>query len=70
AYQSLGVGQTQVLNIDVTGTDSQGASDVQTLSITVTGTNDAPTVSAALTDQATDQGSAFSFGVPAGTFAD
>ncbi|MCE9680622.1 putative Ig domain-containing protein, partial [Shewanella sp. AS1] len=67
---SLGVGQTQVLNIDVTGSDSQGASDVQTLTITVTGTNDAPTVSAALTDQATDQGSAFSFGVPAGTFAD
>ncbi|MCE9680662.1 VCBS domain-containing protein, partial [Shewanella sp. AS1] len=31
AYQSLGVGQTQVLNIDVTGSDSQGASDVQTL---------------------------------------
>ncbi|MYM64759.1 VCBS domain-containing protein, partial [Pseudomaricurvus sp. HS19] len=69
-YQSLPDGQQQVINVDVTGTDQQGASSVQTLTITVTGTNDVPTVTTALTDQATDQGSAFSFGVPAGTFAD
>ncbi|MCE9680619.1 putative Ig domain-containing protein, partial [Shewanella sp. AS1] len=67
---SLAEGQQQVISVDVTGTDSQGASDVQTLTITVTGTNDAPTVAVALTDQSVDQDAAFSFGVPAGTFAD
>ncbi|MCE9680626.1 VCBS domain-containing protein, partial [Shewanella sp. AS1] len=30
AYQSLAEGQQQVISVDVTGTDSQGASDVQT----------------------------------------
>ena len=42
AYQSLGVGQTQVITVPFRATDDQGASSVANLVITVTGTNDGP----------------------------
>ncbi len=70
AYQSLADGQVQTLTVPVTVTDNAGATDTQNLVINVTGTNDTPTVSATLTDQRVDQGNAFSFGIPTGTFAD
>lgn len=47
AYQALGAGQSQVLNIPYTVTDQFGASSAATLTITVTGTNDAPQAHAA-----------------------
>ena len=57
------------VNVTVTASDgSLSVSDV--FAITVTNTNDAPTVAVAILDQAATQGSAFSFTLPAGTFAD
>jgi VCBS repeat-containing protein len=47
AYQALGAGQSQVLNIPYTATDQFGASSAATLTITVTGTNDGPQAQAA-----------------------
>jgi VCBS repeat-containing protein len=47
AYQSLGVGQSQVLTVPYTVTDEAGASSGASLVITVTGTNDAPVAAAA-----------------------
>ncbi|MFC3613555.1 VCBS domain-containing protein, partial [Lutimaribacter marinistellae] len=49
-----------------TGTATQSKS----VTITITGTNDAPVVDAALADQSSDEDTAFSFTVPAGTFSD
>jgi VCBS repeat-containing protein len=42
AYQSLGVGQQQVITVPFTVTDDQGATSTKNLVITITGTNDAP----------------------------
>ena len=47
AYQSLGVGQSQVIAVPYTVTDDQGATSTANLVITVTGTNDAPVAQAA-----------------------
>ena len=47
AYQSLGVGQQQVITVPFTVTDDQGATSIKNLLITVTGTNDAPVAVAA-----------------------
>ena len=44
-YNQLGVGQTRVIHVPVTVTDTQGATATQTLQITITGTNDGPTMS-------------------------
>ncbi|MGD9835239.1 MAG: VCBS domain-containing protein, partial [Piscinibacter sp.] len=46
AYQSLGVGQQQIITVPYTVTDSAGASATANLVITVTGTNDAPVANA------------------------
>lgn len=45
-FQDLGVGETRDVTIEVTATDSHGATAVNDIVVTVTGTNDAPTVSA------------------------
>jgi VCBS repeat-containing protein len=42
AYQSLGVGQQQVITVPFTVTDDQGATSTKNLVITITGTNDSP----------------------------
>ncbi|MCW8356555.1 retention module-containing protein [Marinomonas pontica] len=47
SYDSLKEGETLVLEIPVTVTDDQNATDTTTLIITVTGTNDAPTIDTA-----------------------
>ena len=46
AYQSLGVGQQQVITVPYTVTDDNGATSTANLVITVTGTNDAPVANA------------------------
>ena len=46
-YQTLGVGQSRVLDVAYTVTDQFGANSTATLTITVTGTNDAPQAQAA-----------------------
>ncbi|SIO96141.1 Hemolysin, chromosomal [Vibrio spartinae] len=47
-YDQLSAGETQVIEVPVTVTDDQGATDTTTLTITVTGTNDAPQAHAAV----------------------
>ncbi len=46
SYQSLGEGETEIIEVPVTVTDDQGATAETTLTITVTGTNDAPVTEA------------------------
>ncbi|MGL4396437.1 MAG: beta strand repeat-containing protein [Hyphomicrobium sp.] len=47
AFNTLGVGQQQTINLGYTITDQFGATVAQTAVITITGTNDAPTAAAA-----------------------
>ena len=58
------------LSLKVVATDTSGVSAFDTFNISVTNTNDAPTVFAAIADQAATEDSGFSFTVPADTFAD
>ncbi|MCG7995525.1 MAG: VCBS domain-containing protein, partial [Candidatus Thiodiazotropha taylori] len=46
SYQSLGEGETEIIEVPVTVTDDQGATAETTLTITVTGTNDNPVAEA------------------------
>ncbi|MCG7993186.1 MAG: VCBS domain-containing protein, partial [Candidatus Thiodiazotropha lotti] len=46
SYQSLGAGETEIIDVPVTVTDDQGATAETTLTITVTGTNDDPVAEA------------------------
>ncbi|MCG8069862.1 MAG: VCBS domain-containing protein, partial [Candidatus Thiodiazotropha taylori] len=46
SYQSLGAGETEIIEVPVTVTDDQGATAETTLTITVTGTNDNPVAEA------------------------
>ncbi|WP_201258775.1 VCBS domain-containing protein, partial [Candidatus Thiodiazotropha endoloripes] len=46
SYQSLGEGDTEIIEVPVTVTDDQGATAETTLTITVTGTNDNPVAEA------------------------
>ncbi|MYM64942.1 VCBS domain-containing protein, partial [Pseudomaricurvus sp. HS19] len=72
AYQSLAEGEPKTLVIPVTVTDSTGVGSTSSNAITIelTGTNDAPVVSHVITAPAAHEGAAFSFGMPADTFAD
>ncbi|WP_205410552.1 VCBS domain-containing protein, partial [Vibrio spartinae] len=47
-YDQLSAGETQVIEVPITVTDDQGATDTTTLTITVVGTNDAPEAQAAV----------------------
>ncbi|WP_261855963.1 VCBS domain-containing protein [Vibrio ruber] len=47
-YDALSAGETQVIEVPVTVTDDQGATDTTTLTITVVGSNDAPVAQAAV----------------------
>jgi Ca2+-binding RTX toxin-like protein len=64
--------QTDVgaLDFTVTATDAGGLSAPDTFTLTVANVNDAPIVASPLADLSFEAGSTFSFGVPAGTFAD
>lgn len=62
-------GDVGTFNITVTASDgSLSASDI--FAITVANVNDAPTVAIALVDQAATEDAAFTYTLPAGTFAD
>lgn len=62
-------GDVGTFNVTVTASDGDfSASDV--FAITVANSNDAPTVAVAIVDQAATQNAAFTFALPAGTFAD
>ena len=58
-FQSLAAGETRDVVIQVTATDSHGASATNDVTVTVTGTNDAPTLSAT-TASADEDGAAIS----------
>ena len=58
------------VGLKVTATDVAGSSVSSNFNVTVANTNDAPTVAAALANQCATKGTAWSYGVPANTFAD
>ena len=59
AFQGLAAGETRDVVVQITATDSYGASATNDVTITVTGTNDAPTLTAAA-DNAEEDGVAIS----------
>ena len=67
---TAGNGDVGSVSVTVTATDSAGESASSTFGISVANTNDAPTLGGAIADQAADEGSTFSFALPAGMFAD
>ena len=58
-FQNLPAGETRDVTIQITATDSEGATATNDITVTVTGTNDAPTVAAALTAAAEEDGAEF-----------
>ncbi|MFZ4650353.1 MAG: putative Ig domain-containing protein [Rubrivivax sp.] len=58
------------VDITVTATDGSNTSASDTFRVTVSNVNDAPTLASAITDQSATEDQAFSFVVPANTFAD
>jgi hypothetical protein len=58
------------LNLKVTASDGSNATAGSSFKLTVSNVNDVPTVATALSDQTTLEDAAFSFQVPASTFAD
>ena len=65
-----GNGDVGSVNVTVTATDTGNLSAADTFDLTVTNVNDAPVVATPLADQTTAEDAAFSFVVPAATFAD
>src|SRR5439155_813450 len=59
AFDHLAVGEHQTIVVSYSVKDAQGATVPQTETITITGTNDAPTVTAALTDTAAEGSASF-----------
>lgn len=59
-----------LLHVTVTVDDGQGGLVSSTFGLTIHNINDAPTLAQPLADQGATQDAAFSFSVPAGTFAD
>jgi Ca2+-binding RTX toxin-like protein len=58
------------LSVQITATDLAGASASSAFALNVANVNDAPTVAHPIADQSATQGVAFSYAVPANTFAD
>jgi Ca2+-binding RTX toxin-like protein len=63
-------GDVGALSLRVTATDLGGLAAAQTFGLAVANINDAPSLSAPLADQLAHAGSAFTFQLPANTFAD
>jgi Ca2+-binding RTX toxin-like protein len=63
-------GDVGIANVEVTATDTAGASASSTFALEVANVNDAPVVAHALTGQAATQDQIFTFAVPVNTFAD
>ena len=70
AFNHLAAGASQSIVVGYNVVDVHGAVVAQTETITITGTNDAPVVTAALTDQSSPAFTAWSYQVPANTFSD
>jgi hypothetical protein len=65
-----GNGDVGTVNLKVTVRDVVGASVASAFSLNVTNVNDNPTLSSAIPDRAATEDTAFSYAVPANTFAD
>jgi Ca2+-binding RTX toxin-like protein len=63
-------GDVGTVAVRVSATDPSGASGSDVFNVAVANTNDAPTLAAAIADQAAQDTVAFSYTVPVGTFAD
>lgn len=70
AINALGEGKTATDTFDFSVADTNGATANQALTITYTGTNDLPVVVAAIDDQVFNGSGAWSYQIPASTFAD
>ena len=66
AYNSLAVGEFEVITYSYSVTDGNGGAVPQTATVTITGTNDAPTVSSAISASATEDDASFSVDLLAG----
>lgn len=62
--------QVGTISVRVTASDPSGSAVSDTFDLTVTPFNDAPTLAAPIADRSATQGAAFSFVLPANTFAD
>ncbi len=69
-FESLAAGASTTDSFTYTVSDGNGGTDTATATITINGVNDAPTVAVGLTSQVGEDGQAFSYTVPGGTFAD
>src|SRR2546430_12452122 len=67
-FRSLAVGEHQTIVVSYSVKDAQGATVPQTETITITGTNDAPTVTAALTDTAAEGSASVTKGTLTGSW--
>ena len=65
-YQSLAMGETEVLVVTYDVTDEHGATAPRTATITIIGTNDAPTVTTAITASANEDDAGFALDMLAG----
>jgi Ca2+-binding RTX toxin-like protein len=63
-------GDVGAISVRVTATDESGRTASDVFAVAVANTNDAPTLAAPIADQSGQETVAFSFTVPAGTFAD
>ncbi|MGH1484049.1 MAG: putative Ig domain-containing protein, partial [Geminicoccales bacterium] len=70
AYDHLAVGESAEVTVAYQISDEKGLTDQAEVTFKVTGSNDGPVVAAPLADQASTEDAAFSFQVPAGSFAD
>lgn len=67
---TAGNGDVGAIEVTVTATDGSGESASDTFTLTVANTNDAPALVSPIADQAATEDAAYSFTVPANTFAD
>ncbi len=69
-FDFLGVTQALKVNYNVTVVDNHGASSTQTATVVIVGSNDAPTLQAAIPDQAVGIFNPLSYTIPAGSMVD
>jgi VCBS repeat-containing protein len=69
-FEVLKVGETATENFTYTVSDGNGGTDTATVTITINGVNDPPTLAQEIPDQTAIETTAFTYQIPANTFAD
>jgi VCBS repeat-containing protein len=69
-FEVLKVGETATENFTYTVSDGNGGTDTATVTITINGVNDPPTLAQEIPDQTAIETNAFTYQIPANTFAD